>query len=135
MQPSQLEKYGAARLPRYTSYPPSPAFSTAVDRGVYAGWLSQLPPDPAASLYLHIPFCRAMCWYCGCHTTITARDQPVLDYLELLRSEIGMVARRTPRPLGVDMVHFGGGTPTIVAPAASLSPRPPRSRSRSIRAR
>lgn len=116
MQSSILQKYGEARLPRYTSYPPSPEFSTAVGFETYGDWLSRLPLNAPASLYLHVPFCRSMCWYCGCHTTITARDQPVVEYLDLLRREIDMVASRAPRPLLVDKVHFGGGTPTIVAP-------------------
>jgi len=117
VQPSILQKYGEARLPRYTSYPPSPEFSPSVGFNTYAGWLSHLPRDVPASLYLHVPFCRSMCWYCGCHTTITAKDQPIVDYLALLHSEIDMVAARVPQPLPVDKVHFGGGTPTIVAPA------------------
>lgn len=117
MQSSVLRKYGEARLPRYTSYPPSPQFTTAVDVGTYGDWLARLPADAPASLYLHIPFCRSMCWYCGCHTTITAKDQPIVDYLGLLRREIDLVAARLQRPLKVDKVHFGGGTPTIVTPA------------------
>lgn len=116
MQPSVLQKYGEARLPRYTSYPPSPEFSPTVGSDTYAAWLSSLPSAASASLYLHVPFCRSMCWYCGCHTTITAKDQPVIEYLDLLRKEIDMVATRAPEPLQVDQVHFGGGTPTIVAP-------------------
>lgn len=117
MQPSVLQKYGEARLPRYTSYPSAPEFSPAVGFDTYGDWLSRLSPDSPASLYLHIPFCRSMCWYCGCHTTITARDQPVSEYLDLLRREIDMVAGRAPQPLPVDTVHYGGGTPTILAPA------------------
>ncbi|MBN9244650.1 MAG: oxygen-independent coproporphyrinogen III oxidase [Mesorhizobium sp.] len=116
MQPSVLQKYGEARLPRYTSYPPSPEFSPTVGFATYGDWLSRLPPDDPASLYLHVPFCRSMCWYCGCHTTITAKDQPVVEYLDLLRREIDLVAARAPQPLRVDKIHFGGGTPTIVAP-------------------
>jgi len=116
VQPSVLQKYGEARLPRYTSYPPSPEFSPTIGFETYGNWLSRLRPDAPASLYLHVPFCRSMCWYCGCHTTITARDQPVVEYLDLLRREIDMVAARAPQPVQVDKVHFGGGTPTIVAP-------------------
>jgi len=116
VQPSVLQKYGEARLPRYTSYPPSPEFSPTVGSDTYGGWLSRLRPDIPASLYLHIPFCRSMCWYCGCHTTITAKDQPVVEYLDLLCEEIDMVAGQVPQPLQVERVHFGGGTPTIVAP-------------------
>ena len=121
MLSSTLKKYGEARLPRYTSYPPSPQFSPSVGLDTYRSWLSRLPPEAPASLYLHVPFCRSMCWYCGCHTTITARDQPIGEYLELLRAEIAMVAELAPQPLKVDRVHFGGGTPTIVAPADFLA--------------
>lgn len=117
MQPATLEKYREARLPRYTSYPTAPLFSPTVDEKVYAGWLPTLPSGEPVSLYLHIPFCRSMCWYCGCHTTITARDRPIVDYLGLLRKEIGMVARRVAQPMRIEKVHFGGGTPTIMGPA------------------
>jgi oxygen-independent coproporphyrinogen-3 oxidase len=117
LQPTILQKYGEARLPRYTSYPTAPHFSPSIGAGDYAGWLSNLPANEPTSLYLHIPFCRAMCWYCGCHTTITARDQPIVDYLGMLRKEIRMVAAKTAQPLSVEKVHFGGGTPTIVEPA------------------
>ena len=117
MQPSILQKYGEARLPRYTSYPTAPHFSPEIGPAVYADWLSSLPAHEPVSLYLHIPFCRAMCWYCGCHTTITVRNQPIVDYLGMLRKEIRMVAAEVTQPLPVEKVHFGGGTPTIVEPA------------------
>lgn len=117
MQPSILQKYGEARLPRYTSYPTAPHFSPEIGPTVYADWLSSLPAHEPVSLYLHIPFCRAMCWYCGCHTTITVRNQPIVDYLGMLRKEIRTVAAEVAQPLPVEKVHFGGGTPTIVEPA------------------
>ncbi len=79
MQPALVAKYGEARLPRYTSYPTAPRFSPAVDASTYGDWLAAIAPGKPTSLYLHIPFCRSMCWYCGCHTTITQRDQPILD--------------------------------------------------------
>lgn len=104
------------RLPRYTSYPTAPHFSGAVDARIYGEWLAALAPGTTASLYLHIPFCRSMCWYCGCHTTVALRDQPIVDYLGALRHEIGLVAERLAAPLDVRHVHFGGGTPTILAP-------------------
>ena len=121
MQSTILRKYGEARLPRYTSYPTAPQFSPAIDADIYEGWLSKLPADDPVSLYLHIPFCRAMCWYCGCHTTITRQDEPILDYLAVLRKEIRMVADLTPRRQRVSDVHFGGGTPTIIEPAELLA--------------
>ncbi|NNM72218.1 oxygen-independent coproporphyrinogen III oxidase [Enterovirga aerilata] len=109
-------RYGEERLPRYTSYPTSPHFSPAIDTASYEGWLASLAGDLRASLYIHVPFCRAMCWYCGCHTSITKRDEPIAAYLAGLRSEIGTVADRIGLPLAVGHVHFGGGTPTIMRP-------------------
>jgi oxygen-independent coproporphyrinogen-3 oxidase len=108
-------RYREERLPRYTSYPTAPNF-TAMSAAVHADWLSSIDPDAAASLYLHVPFCRSMCWYCGCHTTVARRDAPIADYLTVLRREIELVAGKIARPLGVRHVHFGGGTPTIIAP-------------------
>ena len=71
--------YGEARLPRYTSYPASPHFGPAVGAGTYADWLRTLPAAAIASLYLHVPFCRSMCCYCGCHTGITRHDAPIAE--------------------------------------------------------
>ncbi len=113
-------RYGEERLPRYTSYPTAPQFSDAIGHEVYGNWLASLPAGTSTSLYLHVPFCRSMCWYCGCHTTITQRDAPIVDYLEVLRREIGLVAERLTGPLPVRHVHFGGGTPTIMEPAELL---------------
>jgi oxygen-independent coproporphyrinogen-3 oxidase len=110
-------QYGEERLPRYTSYPTAPQFSDAIRHEAYGEWLAAIPGGTTASLYLHVPFCRSMCWYCGCHTTITQRDAPIVDYLGVLRHEIGLVADRLSAPLPVSHVHFGGGTPTIMEPA------------------
>lgn len=112
----QAAPYRDERLPRYTSYPTAPHFSGAVDAGTYADWLRKLPAETTASLYLHVPFCRSMCWYCGCHTTVALRNGPIIDYLAALRGEIGLVAERLSAPLDVRHVHFGGGTPTILDP-------------------
>jgi oxygen-independent coproporphyrinogen-3 oxidase len=110
-----VAKYGDVRLPRYTSYPTAPKFSGDVAALHYVDWISRIG-SATASLYLHIPFCRSMCWYCGCHTTITERNQPILDYLDVLRREIELVAKSTSSPLDVREIHFGGGTPTIIKP-------------------
>lgn len=112
--------YGEERLPRYTSYPPSPHFSAAIDADSYASWLRSLPAGATASLYLHVPFCRSMCWYCGCHTSITRHDAPIADYIDLLGREIGLVAAQFEDAPLVRHVHFGGGTPTVMAPEAFL---------------
>lgn len=117
MREDLRERYGEERLPRYTSYPTAPQFSGAIGHATYGDWLGSLPGQTSASLYLHVPFCRSMCWYCGCHTTITQRDAPIIDYLAVLRREIDLVADRLSAPLAVRHVHFGGGTPTIMEPA------------------
>jgi oxygen-independent coproporphyrinogen III oxidase len=114
-------RYGEEKLPRYTSYPTAPQFSDAIGHEAYGRWLGTLPRETTASLYLHIPFCRAMCWYCGCHTTITRRDAPIVDYLAVLRREIDLVAERLGAPLRISHVHFGGGTPTIMKPAEFIA--------------
>lgn len=120
MRPGLIDHYGEKRLPRYTSYPTAPFFSEAVSRATYAQWLASLPTGLSASLYLHIPFCRALCWYCGCHTTVTRHGAPVADYLAVLRREIELVTDRLGHALPVRHVHFGGGTPTIMEPPAFL---------------
>ncbi|WP_336813041.1 oxygen-independent coproporphyrinogen III oxidase [Bosea sp. MMO-172] len=109
--------YRDERLPRYTSYPTAPHFQAHVDGSSYASWLKALAAGTTTSLYLHVPFCRSMCWYCGCHTTVALRNGPIIDYLAALRGEIALVAEHLAAPVDVRHVHFGGGTPTILEPA------------------
>jgi oxygen-independent coproporphyrinogen-3 oxidase len=120
MREDLRERYVEERLPRYTSYPTAPQFSDAIGHETYSERLGSLPGETSASLYLHVPFCRSMCWYCGCHTTITQRDAPIIDYVAVLRREIDLVVDRLNAPLRVRHVHFGGGTPTIMEPAEFL---------------
>lgn len=112
--------YGEERLPRYTSYPPSPHFTAEIGAERYASWLADTPPGATASLYLHVPFCRSMCWYCGCHTSITRHDAPIAEYVDVLEREIDLVAARFQHVSLVRHVHFGGGTPTVMAPQAFI---------------
>ena len=100
-------------VPRYTSYPTAPNFSTAVDADVFGSWLSSLPGAAALSLYLHVPFCRELCHYCGCHTKATLRDEPIIAYAQRLVEEIAIVASHTGRRK-VTHIHWGGGTPSIL---------------------
>ena len=114
-----LDRYDRP-VPRYTSYPTAPHFDNAVTAGVYERWLSCLPADMPLSLYLHVPFCDSLCWFCGCHTKIVQRYSPVSAYLELLLQEIDMVAERVGGSAGggraVSHLHWGGGSPTILTP-------------------
>lgn len=120
MKQDILERYGDARLPRYTSYPTAPRFSPEIGAGTYRDWLSRIDGAEPVSLYVHVPFCRSMCWYCGCHTTITQKDQPILDYLDVLKREMTLVADAMRHRPKIATVHFGGGTPTIMEPAEFL---------------
>ncbi|MGX9181794.1 oxygen-independent coproporphyrinogen III oxidase [Mesorhizobium sp. BHbdii] len=121
MQSSILTKYGNAGPPWYTIYPAAPQFSAAVGAEACEEWLRGLPADEPVSLYLHIPFCRSMCWYCGFPTTVASRDSPILAYLAVLREELRLVAEQAPQQLPVSDVHFGGGTPTLIGPAEFLT--------------
>ena len=106
--------YADRRIPRYTSYPTAPHFTSEVDADVYRSWLAAVPPGMAASLYLHVPFCRTMCWYCGCHTRATLQSEPVERYLDALELEIDLVADAIGGRLPVVHIHWGGGSPTLV---------------------
>ncbi|MEI6984867.1 MAG: oxygen-independent coproporphyrinogen III oxidase [Rhodospirillaceae bacterium] len=119
MNPELLAKYDGVRVPRYTSYPTAPHFNDAVDEVRALSWLGglgELNGGTTASIYLHIPFCHSMCWYCGCHTWVVSRYQPVADYLELLKREIALIATAVPGRLRVGHLHWGGGTPNMVRP-------------------
>ena len=115
MTPELVLKY-AKPVPRYTSYPTAPHFHSGVDHAVAAGWLASLAPAERLSLYIHIPFCRSLCWFCGCHTRITGRDAPVQRYLASLRQEIGLVGTRLEGPRQIGHLHLGGGTPSLLHP-------------------
>lgn len=116
MTPELIARYDQ-RVPRYTSYPTAPHFKAEVGSDTYAKWLSELSPETALSLYLHVPFCAELCLYCGCHTTVARSYSPVASYVELLEREIELVARHLPDRMGVTHIHWGGGTPTILSGA------------------
>ncbi len=111
-----IAKYFSARVPRYTSYPTAPHFSADVDAKRYETWLSRLDPRSEISLYLHVPFCRQMCWYCGCNMRVIARYSPVTSYVDTIIREIELAARVMPQGISVRHIHWGGGTPTALAP-------------------
>lgn len=116
ISPESFARYAAMRVPRYTSYPPAPHFSPAIDATEYRRWLRELPSADPVSIYIHIPFCREMCWYCGCHTTVTRRQAPISRYVSALLSEIGQVAAEVPGRVAIGHLHLGGGSPTLMTP-------------------
>ncbi|MEL6208540.1 MAG: radical SAM protein, partial [Pseudomonadota bacterium] len=103
-------------VPRYTSYPTAPHFHEGIDEGAYRRWLGDMDPETALSLYIHIPFCDRLCWFCACRTQGTTTYKPVASYLGPLGDEIDMVARATPAGGNVGQIHLGGGSPSILAP-------------------
>ncbi len=104
-------------VPRYTSYPTAPHFHAGVDSARYAGWLSEADPEGPISLYLHVPFCDRLCWFCGCHTKQIRRYAPVAEYLDALGTEIALTAVAFSDRRRVNAIHFGGGSPTMIEPA------------------
>lgn len=106
-----------ARVPRYTSYPTAPNFSPRVGAAAQAEWLAAVDPAQPVSVYLHIPFCERLCWYCACHTQGTKTRAPVEAYVAAIEAELALVAARLPAGVRMGRLHWGGGTPTILTPA------------------
>lgn len=100
-------------VPRYTSYPTAPHFHAGIDQATYRRWLGELSPCASLSLYLHVPFCAAMCAYCGCHTKVVKRDRPIAQYRDRLMREIHLVAAAT-AARRITHLHWGGGTPSML---------------------
>lgn len=105
-------KHASAHVPRYTSYPPATAFSTAVGQAEYCVWLGELPQEEPVSLYIHVPYCREVCWYCACNMKLVRREQPLLDYADALLQELELLVAKLPSRMRVSAIHWGGGTPT-----------------------
>ena len=115
---TQLARLGlfGAKVPRYTSYPTAPHFDGDVGPARYRDWISSLPEDGNVSLYLHIPFCRRLCWFCACRTQGTATLGPVEAYVSALEEELALLRAALPRGVKLSRLHWGGGTPTLLTP-------------------
>jgi len=113
--PSELiTKYGLAG-PRYTSYPTALQFHEGFDAEAYLRHVrnsnDDLIPKPL-SLYVHLPFCKELCYYCACNKKVTRNAQLAEVYLQHLDKEIEMQGKLFDRDRQVIQLHFGGGTPT-----------------------
>ncbi|MDO9523994.1 MAG: oxygen-independent coproporphyrinogen III oxidase [Gemmobacter sp.] len=115
---SQLSRLGLfdARVPRYTSYPTAPHFATSIGHGHFTDWVRKIPSGSEISLYLHVPFCRRLCWFCACRTQGTSSDAPVRAYVQTLKAEIALLARDLAPGVRLSRLHWGGGTPTLMSP-------------------
>jgi len=113
-----LSKYNISG-PRYTSYPTALEFSDAYQTSNYLQCLHSLDKDKSLSLYIHIPFCQNICYYCACNKIITKNKDKAERYVESLIQEIGMVAKElTENKSGSNklrQIHWGGGTPTYLS--------------------
>jgi oxygen-independent coproporphyrinogen-3 oxidase len=110
------EKYDV-RGPRYTSYPPAPHFAEQDPAALAARWRARngLTDDPGLSLYLHVPFCRSRCLFCGCHTLGRRPDEQVDAHLDELEAEMALVNGVVDPTRPVRQVHLGGGTPNFLS--------------------
>ncbi len=114
---ARREAYARQNLPRYTSYPTAPHFGP-FEEATYRAWLNGLAPGDVLSLYLHVPFCKELCWYCGCHTAITRNQGRLGRYGDALVREIDMLADALPAWFPVQSLHLGGGTPSAIGAEA-----------------
>ncbi|MBK9030697.1 MAG: oxygen-independent coproporphyrinogen III oxidase [Myxococcales bacterium] len=104
--------------PRYTSYPPATAFGPVNDRLALAELTRLGKVGAPLSLYVHVPFCRSLCWYCGCNVTVTrARDRGD-SYVDTLATEMVRVAQALDAPTPVTEISLGGGSPNFLKPGA-----------------
>lgn len=104
-----------AKVPRYTSYPTAPHFSNDVETGKFGRWITAIPPGSEISLYLHVPFCSRLCWFCACRTQGTTSIEPVQAYLETLKQELRILKKSLPADVSLSRLHWGGGTPTLMS--------------------
>jgi oxygen-independent coproporphyrinogen-3 oxidase len=118
---SAAHPYARYNVPRYTSYPTAADFTPKVAPSDHAAWLGSLDGRESVSVYLHVPYCREICLYCGCNTKMAVRDDVVTAYRGALESEIDLVAGLTAARPAIARLHWGGGTPSIIGVAGFRS--------------
>lgn len=113
-----LKKYDRPG-PRYTSYPPAPAFSKDFGPDDYKDAIienNKENPMNVLSLYFHIPFCDTLCYFCGCNMLVTHNRATIRKYLDYLKREVEMVCEFLSSGRKVTQLHWGGGTPSYLNP-------------------
>ena len=114
-----LKKYDQEG-PRYTSYPPAPVFSEAFGPKEYQTHIAAVNSVDKAneiSLYLHLPFCDTLCYFCGCTMLISNDRARIHTYVEYIKREVSFVAKQIAPSTRVVQMHWGGGSPTHLTPA------------------
>lgn len=103
-------------VPRYTSYPTAVQFQDGFPGAKADQWLAELPPSSSLSVYVHVPFCQQLCWYCGCHTSVPNSYGRASAYVDCLIRDITRSGAISAVQKGnVKHLHFGGGTPTYLS--------------------
>ena len=108
-----IERYNQSG-PRYTSYPTAPHFDESYGPEAFAEDLRRADSEAPLSLYTHLPFCRQLCYYCGCHMKVTQKPETIERYLDHLKREIDLLAEQIDTRRPVVQLHWGGGTPTYL---------------------
>jgi len=110
-----IHKYDKAG-PRYTSYPTAPMFHTGIGPDDYVASLKRAAcKDAPISLYMHVPFCDTVCYYCGCNKVVTKQRERAVPYVQYLLKEIDLLADAIGNRRTVSQLHWGGGTPTFLS--------------------
>lgn len=103
-----------ASVPRYTSYPTAPQFQKGTGPDLITSLIADLSDQQPVSIYIHIPFCDRLCWFCGCHTKHTLKYAPVRVYMDHLLQEIEMFGAKTSVRPRLKSIHLGGGSPSLL---------------------
>ncbi|RBQ26752.1 MULTISPECIES: oxygen-independent coproporphyrinogen III oxidase [Arcobacteraceae] len=103
--------------PRYTSYPTAPEFSESFTQEDLKDFYKNQSDERALSLYIHMPFCRSACYFCGCNTIFTSKEDKKEKYIEYLKKELNILNNHLNTKRVVTQMHFGGGTPTFFSPS------------------
>jgi oxygen-independent coproporphyrinogen-3 oxidase len=112
-----LPRY-AVEGPRYTSYPTAPVWSESYGPAELREELARrdVGPDDGLSLYVHVPFCEALCHFCACNRVVTRNRALAAAYLDTIAREVAAVREAVAVPRPATQLHWGGGTPTYLAP-------------------
>lgn len=113
---AKFTKYSKAG-PRYTSYPTAPEFNSGFGEEQYINYLQNQDASRPLSLYIHLPFCRSACYFCGCNVIFTSKEENKTRYITYLAKELAILSKYLNTNRTVTQMHFGGGTPTFFAPA------------------
>ena len=103
--------------PRYTSYPTAPEFSENFTQDDLKNYYKNQDKNRNLSLYFHLPFCRSACYFCGCNTIFTSKEDKKIRYISYIKKELDILKKYLDTSRVVSQMHFGGGTPTFFSPS------------------